>query len=226
MQTTSIARIQQRFVQRVFNWMFVGLLMTAVIAFYLESNDRVISYFSAHPGIVLILFLVEIGLVITLSARVHKMSATAATLLFFLYAALNGVTFSLILSVYTTASIVSTFGITAGMFGVMAIIGYVTRIDLSKIGSILFMLLIGLIIATLVNVFLHSSGLSLILAYIGVVVFCGFTAYDIQKIKRMGMSNEFHGDMETNAAIIGALALYLDFINLFLYLLRIFGSRD
>ena len=226
MEVTSIARVQQRFIQRVFNWMFVGLLMTGAIAFILENNNRAIAYFSEHTGVVFGLLIAELALVFFLVARINKMSATTATLLFFLYAALNGVTLSLVLSVYTTASVVLTFAITAGMFGIMAVLGYVTKKDLSKLGSIFLMLLIGLILATLVNLFLQSSGLTMILSYLGVVIFCGLTAYDMQKIKQMGQSNSYSGDMVTNATIIGALALYLDFINLFLYLLRIFGNRD
>jgi FtsH-binding integral membrane protein len=226
MEVTSVARVQQRFIQRVFNWMFVGLLMTGAIAFILENNHRTIAYFSEHMGVVYGLIFAELALVFILVARINKMSATAATLLFFIYAALNGVTLSLVLSVYTTASIVLTFAITAGMFGIMAVLGYVTKRDLSKLGSIFLMLLIGLILATIVNLFLQSSGLTMILSYLGVIIFCGLTAYDMQKIKEMGRANPYTGEMETNAAIIGALALYLDFINLFLYLLRIFGNRD
>jgi FtsH-binding integral membrane protein len=226
MEVTSVARVQQRFIQRVFNWMFVGLLMTGAIALILENNNRAIAYFAEHTGIVFGLLIAELALVFFLAARIHKMSATTATLLFFIYAALNGVTLSLILSVYTTASVVLTFAITAGMFGIMAAFGYLTKIDLSKLGSIFLMLLIGLILATLVNMFLQSSGLTMILSYLGVVIFCGLTAYDMQKIKQMGQGNNYYGDMETNAAIIGALTLYLDFINLFLYLLRILGNRE
>lgn len=226
MHIASIGRIQQSFVQRVFNWMFFGLLLTSAVAFFLQTNISAIQYFQAHRGLVLILALIELGLVFTLSARVHKMSATTASLLFFTYAALNGVTFSLILFAYTTSSVTSTFAITAGMFGVMAFFGYITRMDLSKIGSILFMLLIGMVLATLVNIFLHNNGLTLVLTYLGVVVFSGLTAYDMQKIKRMGSSDMYYGNKVSNAAILGALALYLDFINLFLVFLRIFGQRE
>lgn len=226
MQIASIGRVQQTFVQRVFNWMFIGLLLTSAVAFLLQTNTSAIQYFQAHRGLVIILAFIELGLVFTLSARIHKMSAATASLLFFSYAALNGVTFSLILFAYTTSSVASTFVITAGMFGAMAFFGYVTRMDLSKMGSILFMLLIGMVLATLVNIFLHNSGLTLVLTYLGVIVFSGLTAYDMQKIKQMGSSDMYYGEMASNAAILGALALYLDFINLFLFLLRIFGQRE
>lgn len=226
MNIAAVAAEQRRYIQRVFSWMFVGLLMTAVVAYLLSRNENVLTYFSSHPYVFFGILIAELVMVFYLSARIHKLSITSATLLFFIYAALNGITFSLLFALYTSSSIVLTFLITAGMFGTLAVYGYVTKRDLSRMGSILFMALIGLILATLVNFFLHSSTLYWITTYAGVIVFSGLTAYDIQKIKEANtIGNEGTGE-ETKEAIIGALILYLDFINLFLYLLRIFGNRD
>ncbi|GED15061.1 hypothetical protein AM501_27070 [Aneurinibacillus migulanus] len=226
MNIAAVAAEQRRYIQRVFSWMFVGLLMTAVVAYLLSRNENVLTYFSEHPYAFFGILIAELIMVFYLSARVHKLSVTSATLLFFIYAALNGITFSLLFALYTSSSIVLTFLITAGMFGTLAVYGYVTKRDLSRMGSILFMALIGLILATLVNFFLHSSTLYWITTYVGVIVFSGLTAYDMQRIKEANIiGNEGTGE-ETKEAIIGALILYLDFINLFLYLLRIFGNRD
>jgi uncharacterized protein len=222
----TVVQEQRRYMQRVFSWMFVGLLMTAVVSFLLSRNNNVISYFSAHPYGFFGILIAELVMVFYLSARIHKLSVTAATLLFFIYAALNGITFSLLFSIYTAESIGTTFFITAGMFGAISVYGYVTKRDLSRMGSILFMALIGLLLATLINIWLQSSGLYWIVTYAGVLIFTGLTAYDVQKIKEGNIiGNEGTVD-DTKEAIIGALVLYLDFINLFLYLLRIFGNRD
>ncbi|QYY44443.1 Bax inhibitor-1/YccA family protein [Aneurinibacillus thermoaerophilus] len=206
--------------------MFAGLLMTALVAYLLSGNENVLAYFSAHPYAFFIILIAELILVFYLSARVQKLSATSAMLLFFIYAALNGITFSLLFALYTSTSIVLTFLVTAGMFGALALYGYVTKRDLSRMGSILFMALIGLILATLVNFFLQSSSLYWITTYAGVVIFSGLTAYDMQKIKETNIIGNEDTEEETKEAIIGALILYLDFLNLFLYLLRIFGNRD
>ena len=169
----------------------------------------------------------EIALVIYLSARIMKMSFLTAALSFAAYSILNGVTMSFIFFAYTMASIAQTFFITAGTFGAMAIVGFFIKKDLSTVGRALIMLLIGIIIATVVNIFLHSSGLALILNYLGVLVFTGLTAYDSQKIKEMMLAASEQGvtDQTQKLALLGSLSLYLDFINLFLYLLRIFGDR-
>ena len=171
------------------------------------------------------MFIAELALVWTVSARINRLSLTTATLLFILYSALNGATLSLILFVYTTRSIASVFFITAGTFAVMAAIGYFTKADLSSLGKILMMALIGLIIATVVNAFLlKSGGFSLILSYVGVLIFVGLTAYDTQKIKQMLIMADDVNEETQKIALLGSLSLYLDFINLFLYLLRIFGN--
>jgi len=174
----------------------------------------------------LVLIIAEFGLVFAISAAINKLSLTTATLLFVLYSVINGATLSVIFLVYTMESIASVFFITAGTFGVMAFIGYTTKKDLTSLGKMLLMALIGLIIATLVNVFfIQSSGFSLIVSYVGVLIFVGLTAYDSQKIKQMLLQAPDAGESAQKLALLGALTLYLDFINLFIYLLRIFGDR-
>ena len=215
------------FLAKVFNWMAIGLGLTGVIA-YVTAYTGVAQILVASP-LFFILILAELGMVFYLSARIDKIEAGTATGLFVGYSALNGLTLSMIFLAYTSASIASTFFITAGMFGAMAVYGLVTKRDLSGLGSFMFMGLIGIIIASIVNIFLKSSSLYWAISMIGVMVFVGLTAYDVQKIKRMGEE----GIMEQGeaairkGAIMGALALYLDFINLFLMLLRFFGgARD
>ena len=172
------------------------------------------------------LIIAEFGLVMAISWGINKLSLTTATLLFVLYSVINGATLSLIFVAYSIGTISTVFFITAGTFAVMAFIGYVTKTDLTKLGKILFMALIGLVIATIVNIFVKSSGLDLILSYVGVLVFVGLTAYDTQKIKQMLWQAGNLSEGAQKIALLGALSLYLDFINLFLYLLRIFGRRD
>ncbi|SFS89906.1 Bax inhibitor-1/YccA family protein [Marininema halotolerans] len=210
---------------RVFSWMFAGLSLTAIISALLLTDGRMIDYFYYHRPVFYGLMIFELVLVFFLAARVYKMSVGTATLVFFLYATLNGVTLTPLLALYTGSSILGVFVTAAGMFGAFALYGAITKKDLSKLGSIFLMALIGLIIATVVNMFLNNGMLSMILCYIGVIIFCGLTAYDIQNIKRqaqMAMDEDTH----TKVAILGALNLYLDFINIFIYLLRLFGSRD
>ncbi len=204
------------FLQRVFAWMFVGLLVTAGAAAVIGSSDSMLTDLTENPVLLIVLFVAQIGLVIAISARADRMSPALSTGLFLLYSATNGLIFALVFELYTTQSIFTAFAVTAGMFGAMAVYGYVTKTDLSKLGSILFMALIGLILATIVNLFIANSALYWITTYAGVAIFAGLTAYDVQKIKRYEGG---HGD-----AIRGALALYLDFINMFLFLLRIFGQ--
>jgi len=215
------------FLAKVFNWMAIGLGLTGLIA-YLTAQSGLAIAIVGSP-IFFILILAELGMVFFLSARIDKIQPGTATGLFVGYSVLNGLTLSAIFLAYTKASIGGTFLITAGMFGAMAVYGLVTKRDLSGMGSFMFMGLIGIIIASIVNIFLQSSALYWSISVIGVLVFVGLTAYDVQKIKRMGEQ----GIMEQGEAairkgsIIGALALYLDFINLFLMLLRFFGgARD
>ena len=215
------------FLAKVFNWMAVGLAITGVTAYFTASTG--LATIIIGSPLFLIIAIGTLGLVFFLSARIDKIQATTASSLFIGYSLLNGLFFSTIFLRYTNSSIGSTFLITAGMFGAMAVYGLVTKRDLSGWGSFLFMGLIGIIIASVVNIFLKSSGVYWVTSMIGVLIFTGLTAYDVQKIKRMGEE----GIMEqgeaaiTKGSIMGALALYLDFINLFLMLLRFFGgARD
>ncbi len=215
------------FLAKVFNWMAIGLGLTGVVAWYMAFSGMAAQL--AGSSLFMVLIIAELGLVFYLSARINKIQAGTATGLFLGYAGLNGVTLSMVFLAYTGSSIAATFFITAGMFGSMAVYGLVTKRDLSGMGSFLFMGLIGIIIASVVNIFLKSSSLYWAISLIGVFVFVGLTAYDVQKIKNMGEQGimEQGEDAIQKGAIMGALALYLDFINLFLMLLRFFGgSRD
>ena len=215
------------FLAKVFNWMAMGLGLTGIIA-YFTAGTGLAQTIVASPLFMVLIF-AELGLVFYLSARIEKIQASTAAGLFIGYSALNGLTLSTVFLAYTSSSIAGTFFITAGMFGAMALYGLVTKRDLSGLGSFLFMGLIGLIIASVVNIFLTNSGLDWIISLIGVGIFTGLTAYDVQKIKRMGEEGILEqGEAAVKkGAILGALALYLDFINLFLMLLRFFGgSRD
>jgi FtsH-binding integral membrane protein len=207
----------------IFAWMFAGLAVSGVIGWLISTSQETVQAIFLNPISFLVLIVIQFGLVIYLSARITKLSTNAARGLFLAYAASIGVTLSVIFLAYSSTSITRVFFITAAMFLIMAGIGYVTKIDLSKFGAILLMGLIGIIIATLVNLFIKSNTLQLVISYIGVVIFLGLTAYDIQKIKKIYAAFGEAGNM----AILGALSLYLDFLNLFLFLLRIFGAgRD
>lgn len=209
---------------KVFMWMTLGLALTGSIAMYIASNEVIIN--SLVGGPMFVLFLVQLGLVFWLSARVMKMDPVTAILVFLGYSALMGLTLAPIFLIYTSASIGMTFIVTSGTFGVMATVGMVTKRDLTKMGSLLFMALIGLIIASVVNMFLGSGLMDLVISVAGVLIFVGLTAYDAQKIKEMSFQVQHaDGDVQTRVAILGALTLYLDFINLFLFLLRFLGDR-
>jgi FtsH-binding integral membrane protein len=224
----SIARVDATnvFLAKVFQWMALGLAITGFIAYYTASSGLVHQILGSRMLFYALLF-AQLGLVFFLSARIDKIQPGTATGLFVAYAALTGLTLSVIFIVFTQASIASTFFITAGMFGAMAIYGHSTKRDLSEFGSFLFMGLIGIIIASVVNFFLKSPMLYWIISGVGVLVFTGLTAYDVQKIKKIGEAGILErGDAAVRrGAIIGALALYLDFINLFLMFLRLFGRR-
>ena len=216
------------FVRSVYNWMCMGLGLTGLVAWYVSNNETILRMVVGSP-LLWILIIAELALVFSISGMVNKMSGSMATTLFMVYSALNGVTLSFIFLVYTKASIVSTFFICALTFLASSIYGWTTKKDLTSIGSFMFMGLIGIIIASVVNIFMRSPALYYAISYIGVVVFVGLTAYDTQKIKDMAITQPagLDGDVVRKGAIIGALRLYLDFINLFLMLLRIFGGgRD
>jgi len=214
------------YVRSVYNWMAAGLAVTGGVALYVSTNAGLMNLVFGNPMVLLILIVAELGLVFGISGMVTRMSAATATSLFVVYSALNGITLSFIFMIYTQASIVGTFFICAGTFAGCSIYGWVTKRDLTSWGGFLMMGLIGIIIASLVNMFIQSSAMSMMISYIGVFVFVGLTAYDTQKIKYMAQTQPADVDAAAvrKAAILGALSLYLDFINLFLLLLRIFGQ--
>ena len=210
--------------RKVYGKMTLGLLVTAITSFLLLSTPAALSLLFSSTATIWILFAIELGVVIYLSARIDKLSTGMATTLFYLYSALNGVALTPIFLAYTGVSIATTFAITAGTFGAMTIFGYVTRQDLSKFGSYLIMALFGLIVCMLVNLFLKNSMFDMLISGAGVLIFVGLTAWDTQAIKRMCAQAD-PSDLG-KVATMGALSLYLDFINLFLHLLRFFGSRN
>ena len=210
----------------VYVWMTLALVITGFTAYAVANSPGIMSAIIANRMLMWGLLIGEFALVWYVSARIDRLSLSTATLLFILYSVLNGATLSIIFLAYTMTSIASVFFITAGTFAAMSLVGYFTKKDLSGLGRILFMALIGLIIATLVNVFLiKSGGFSLIVSYVGVLIFVGLTAYDTQRIKNMLVEADDVSAEAQKIALMGALALYLDFINLFLYLLRIFGGN-
>ena len=213
-----------KFLASVYGWMALGLFLTSFMAFFTLASGLFAAIFSV-PFLFYGFLIAEIGLVIYFSVRINKISIARAKAVFLVYSALNGVTLSVILLAYTGASITSTFMVTAGTFGAMAIYGYSTKRDLTSIGSLAFMSLIGIILASIANMFLKNSGLDSVITYLGVAIFIGLTAYDSQKMKQIGESQSHDSEDLKKASIQGALALYLDFINLFLFFLRIFGRR-
>ena len=225
MSVDAVAAEQQRFMVRVYNWMTAGLAITGFMAFYVSNNETIMGIIFGNPFMPIVLIIVQIGLVFWLASRVMQMSVSQATGVFMLYAGLTGVPFSFIFIAYTSASITSTFLVTAGTFGAMSLYGYTTKKDLTSWGSFLFMGLIGIIIASVVNMFMQSNMMHMIITYAGVLIFVGLTAYDTQKIKEMNILGNEGTDEDTKEAISGALTLYLDFINLFLMLLRLMGDR-
>ena len=218
----AVARPDSGFLPRVFAWMFLGLCITGGVAALIGSNEALLTDITESPGIVIGVVIGQLVLVIALIAAINRIPVGLATGLFLLYSATVGVTFAFIFELYTTQSIFTAFFITAGMFGALAVWGAITDMDLSKVGSIAFMALIGLILATVVNIFWANETLYWITTYAGVLIFAALTAYDMQKLTQISRQG-LEGEAEGRAAIMGALALYLDFINLFLFLLRIFG---
>jgi len=212
---------ERAFIRTTYGWMFGGLLLTALAALWVALSQPMQRLIFGTP-LMWVLIVAELGLVLFLSFRVHKMSPAAAASTFLVYSLLNGLTLSAIFFVYQIGSIVSAFVVAAGMFGAMSVYGLVTRRDLTSWGSFFFMGLIGLILCSVVNIFLKSPGMDFVISAVGVFVFVGLTAYDTQKLKRYAA---VAGPDPTNYAVIGALSLYLDFINLFLMLLRLFGGR-
>lgn len=215
-----------KLMRKVYVWMTLALVVSGLTAAYVAGNEAMLYAILTNKALFYGLLIGEVVLVIGLSAALNRISALTATLLFLAYAILNGATLSILLVAFTATSLATTFFVTAGTFVSMAVVGSVTKMNLSKIGSYLLMALIGLIIASVVNIFLHNSALELIVSGIGVLVFTGLTAYDAQKIKQMMLTYGSEVNEQTQKlAIMGALTLYLDFINLFLYLLRFLGNR-
>ena len=223
--------VAKTFVAGVFTWMFVALGITALTAWWFATTPALLQLLISPEGgmtiIGWVVMLAPLLLVFAMSGGANRMSAATMLLLFVLFSVLMGASLSFILLIYTGASIAKTFVITSGMFGVMAIVGYTTKTDLTKFGSIMFMGLIGIIIASVVNIFMHSGTMDYIISFLGVLIFTGLTAYDVQKIKRIGaqVNGNTAEDNVRKMMLFGALSLYLDFINLFLFLLRFFGNR-
>ena len=211
--------------RKVFVWMALALSITAITAYGVATTPALIMAILSNKALFWGLIIAELVLVFAVSGAINRLSLATATLLFVLYSVVNGATLSVIFLAYSTAAIVKTFFVTAGTFGVMALVGYTTKTDLTSLGKLLFMALLGLVIATVVNMFVGSSGFDLILSYAGVLIFVGLTAYDTQKIKQMCQAAPDAGESMQKLALLGALSLYLDFINLFLYLLRLFGNN-
>jgi len=215
----------QRFFVKVYSWMSFALIITGFVAMWTAMHPDIIRGIMQNQMVFFGLIIAELLMVGYLVGWIQKMSAQTATLVFVFYAVLNGLTFSVIFLLYTAASIASTFFITAGTFAVMSAYGYFTKSDLTRWGNLLFMGLIGVIIASVVNMFFHSPALYWFTTYAGVLIFVGLTAYDTQKIKKMNVIGNEGTEEDKKEAIVGALILYLDFINLFLLLLRLFGRR-
>ena len=213
--------------RKVYLWMTLALVITAITAYGVATSPAAIQFILGNRIVFFGLIIAEFALVLAVGGMINRLSITTATLLFTLYSVVNGATLSIVLLAYTQESVTQVFFITAGTFAAMSAVGYLTKRDLSSVGRILFMALIGLIIATVVNIFWKNSGFMAILNYLGVLIFVGLTAYDTQKIKNMLLTAEDGGEVGQKMALLGALTLYLDFINLFLYLMRILGkARD
>lgn len=229
-QFTSTKTVTESLTSTLFKSLYMqmsaALTITGLVAYFLSQSTAYINMLINSPAMLWIVLIAQLGVVIWLSARLHAMSMTSATVLFILYSVLTGVSFGTLFLVYDMSDIIATFFVTAGTFFVTSLVGYVTKMDLSKMGSILMMLLIGLIIATVVNMFLGSEGLYMACTYLGVIIFVGLTAWDTQRIKSMFMEHGTADESGQKLALMGALMLYLDFINLFIYLLRLIGNRD
>lgn len=232
METNNLVRnytakaAQATLLRSVYLWMTLALIITGFVAMYVAKSYTLVNMMIQNSMMFWGVLIAEVALVWYLSARIYKMSFTTATILFIVYSILNGVTLSILLLVYTASSIATTFFVTAGTFGTMAIFGYITKKDLTRIGSLCIMGVIGIIIASLVNLFLQNSMMDMVISYIGVLLFVGLTAYDSQKIKRLLSGNDIEvNEVTQKIALMGAMTLYLDFINLFIYLLRILGDR-
>lgn len=229
-QQTQTITVAKTYLSGVFMWMFLALGITAATAYLFATTESLMSllYNPETGGMSItgwIVMLAPLGLVLLMSSRIQRLSASTMVMLFVLFSVLMGASLSFIFLAYTGASIAKTFVITSAMFGFMAVVGYTTKTDLTKFGSLMMMGLVGLIIASVVNMFMQSGTMDYIISFIGVLVFTGLTAYDVQKLKRIGAGLDSESENARKLTIMGALTLYLDFINLFLFLLRFFGNR-
>jgi FtsH-binding integral membrane protein len=215
--------VSARFFTIVYAWMSAGLFVTAAVA-YSVANTSLRAWAMSMP-VMIVSFVVEIGLVIAISGAINRISAPVAVAMFILYSAINGFVLSILFMLYTKSSLAGTFVVTGGAFGAMSLYGYTTKRDLTRIGSLLFMALIGVILATFVNILWHNPMLYWIITYAGVLVFVGLTAYDTQRLKYIAAQTGNDPAMASRLAVVGSLTLYLDFINLFLLLLRLLGNR-
>ncbi len=231
LEQTSTHSASKSFMANVFLWMFGALAVSTIFAFLFSSNQSLLSYLIAERGLTTlgkVTMFAPLGFVLLMSFGYQRLSATVMAALFIAYAAINGISFSFILLAYTPGSVIGCFASASVMFGVMAVLGYTTNKDLTGFGRIMTMGLIGIVVAMLINLFLNSGPLDYLISLIGVAVFTGLTAYDVQKLKRISQGLEYEGVDASNVrkmSILGALTLYLDFINLFLMLLRLFGNR-
>ncbi|GAB4323898.1 MAG: Bax inhibitor-1/YccA family protein [Bacteroidales bacterium] len=221
--------VSRTFMAQVFSWMTLAMGITAFTAYYVAGSEKLLySLINPEGGMTILGWIVlfsPFAFVLAMSVGFQRFSAATLSLLFGVYAILTGASLSFILLVYTSASVFKTFIVTAGMFGTMAVVGYTTKTDLTRFGSIMLMGLIGIIIASLVNLFMRSGTMDYIISVLGVLIFTGLTAYDVQKLKRIGSGLEYGAEATRKLVIMGALTLYLDFINLFLFLLRFLGNR-
>ncbi len=222
--------VAKTFIASVFSWMGIALAISAVTAYVFGTDMSYLSYLintqtGGLTGLGYVVMFAPLGFVLLMGLGYNKLSGTALSALFLVYSVIMGMSLSFIFLMYTAGSIYSVFIASAAMFGIMALVGYTTKTDLTKMGSLLFMALIGIVVAGLINLFLHSNGLSYIISFVAVIVFTGLTAYDVQKLKNIGATVEYGSEATTKLSVLGALTLYLDFINLFLALLRLFGNR-
>jgi FtsH-binding integral membrane protein len=221
--------VAKTFMASVFSWMGIALAISAVTAYVFGTDSSYMSYLinptGGMSGLGLVVAIAPLGFVLLMGLGFNRLSGTALSILFLVYSVIMGMSLSFIFMIYTSASITNVFFASAAMFGLMGLVGYTTNTDLTKMGTLLFMGLIGIIIAGLINLFVHSSGLSYIISFVAVIVFTGLTAYDVQKLKNIGAGVEYGTEATSKLSIMGALTLYLDFINLFLALLRLFGNR-
>lgn len=227
-QGEQVISSSRSFIAGVFSWMFVAMLLTALAAYLFGSNLQLMSLLVTETGLSILGWVVmfaPIGLVMLLGLGINKLSFPTMSGVFILYSLVTGVSLSFIMLAYTSESIFKTFIITASMFGTMAALGYTTKMDLTRFGSILYMFLIGVVIASLVNIFMHSEMMSFVIDIAGLLIFTGLTAYDMQKIKNIGEGANMAEESTKKLMLMGALNLYLDFINMFLFLLRLFGDR-